>query len=298
MNEHFVPSTADMPPEFSDPEEDAEQHDPRDEEQPGLLGMTSTKLRDQWADWRCADGAGRFANPRFFGKRIGGVPDVAVDAFAALETALKATGYEPSSRWAYNCRKIKGTGRYSLHSYGIAVDIDPKQNKYTSGDPYAGKLQPVHVEAVRAIKNVRGRAIWSWGGDWKKPDRMHFQLDRGPGDLEVDWATVAGAGDVPAAAQAEPAPPARDRRAEPPRPEPVTGGEENVLRPGSRGKAVTYFQERVLVWNENALPQHGADGDYGDETADWVRRFQTDVGIQPTGNIDGVTASLLRGLTE
>jgi peptidoglycan hydrolase-like protein with peptidoglycan-binding domain len=135
---------------------------------------------------------------------------------------------------------------------------------------------------------------------------MHFQLDRGPGDVEVDWSTVAGAGEASAATEtpaqpddpAESAPSTSDVGALPSRPAPATGGEENVLRVGSRGKAVTYFQERLLVWNEGALPQHGADGDYGEETADWVRRFQTDVGIQPTGNIDGVTASLLRGLTE
>jgi peptidoglycan hydrolase-like protein with peptidoglycan-binding domain len=231
------------------------------------------------------------------------VPDVAVDAFAALETALRAAGYEPASRWAYNCRKIRGTERFSLHSYGIAIDIDPKLNKFTDGDPFAGKLQPKHVDAALAIKNVRGRSIWSWGGSWRKPDRMHFQLDQGPGGVQVDWSSVAGADPTVPAVETEVTDrPTTDAEAvgavasisdsSP------TEEEENVLKKGSRGKAVTYFQGRILIWNDTALPQHGADGDYGDETSDWVQRFQSDMGIDPTGNIDGVTAALLRGLTD
>jgi hypothetical protein len=68
MEDHFLPGTSGMPPDFSDPEEDAELLDPRDDEGgDGMFEMTSTRLRDLWADWRCAEGAGRFANPRFFG---------------------------------------------------------------------------------------------------------------------------------------------------------------------------------------------------------------------------------------
>jgi hypothetical protein len=230
---------------------------------------------------------------------------VAVDAFAALEGALQATGYEPTSRWAYNCRKIRGTDRFSLHSYGIAIDIDPKLNKFSEGDRFEGKLTPAQVDAVLAIKNLRGESIWSWGGNWRKPDRMHFQLDRGPRGLDVDWSTVAGSARPARTDRAEvetdasPAPDEGDAGSEPVTPAPPdTGGEDNVLKKGSRGRAVEYFQGRLLIWNSNALPEHGADGAYGEETKGWVSRFQTEMGIDATGNIDGVTAALLRGLPE
>lgn len=261
----------DIPPEFLDPEDEGESQDPDlKAEESGFEALTST-LRQLWAEWMCRRGKGAFADIEFFGRHVGGVPKPAVDAYRALEMALAATGYQPTSRWAYNCRKIKGTNSYSLHSAGIAIDIDPQANPYTHGDKYSGKLQPHHVAAVLAIKNHEGESIWSWGGNWNKPDRMHFQLDQGPEDVDVDWKTVSG--DIPADYISE---------------------EGNVLRQGDSGKAVTRFQEQLLVWDPTSLPEWGADGEFGKETTDAVKRFQEENGLQPTGVIDGVTAVLLQ----
>jgi peptidoglycan hydrolase-like protein with peptidoglycan-binding domain len=69
--------------------------------------------------------------------------------------------------------------------------------------------------------------------------------------------------------------------------------DEMVLSKESGGPAVKRFQECLLVWNPEALPEHGADGDFGSETADWVGRFQEAFGLAKTGKIDGVTAALL-----
>ncbi len=183
----FVPTTDDMPEEFTDPESDAELYDP------SLSTETPTSnLRKMWADWLCHKGSGKFADAEFFGRTIGGVPVVAVDAFRGLEQALKSSGYDPKSSWAYNCRNIAGTNSYSLHSFGIAIDIDPKVNPYSSGDPYSGKIKAKHVTAVLDIKNKRGQSVWSWGGNWRKRDRMHFQLDQHAKNVDVDWSTVRG----------------------------------------------------------------------------------------------------------
>ncbi len=266
-----------IPPEFLDPEEDAELLDP----EPMLdTGATSTTtLRSLWEAWMCRKGGGTFVDVEFFGKTIGGVPAPAQDAYKALEQALRSAGYQPKSRWAYNCRKISGSNRLSLHSAGIAIDIDPKQNPFTKGDPYSGWLKKHHVDAALAIRNGAGRRVWAWGGNWSKPDRMHFQLDRGPDAVDVDWSTVPGADGVPAPM---------------PVPVPVEETEENVLAKGAEGKAVKRFQEALLAWNAEALPKFGADGDYGDETVEWVEKYQTDAGLIPTGVIDGVTAALLQ----
>jgi peptidoglycan hydrolase-like protein with peptidoglycan-binding domain len=265
-----------IPEEFVDPEGDGEIQDPE-------LGFetTTSRLRSLWAPWMCRQGSGRFANPSFFGKGIGGVPAPAVDAFRALEATLRATGYEAQSRWAYNCRMIASSNKPSLHSAGIAVDIDPKDNPYTTGDPFSGKLTREQVAAVLAIKNSKGRSVWSWGGNWRKPDRMHFQLDQGPDAVDVDWSTVPGGAVLAAASGMAPA----ESR--------PTDEEGNVLRNGASGKAVEFFQARLLAWNEEALPEWGADGDFGDETTEWVRKFQTAAGLEATGVVDGVTAALL-----
>lgn len=261
--------TIEVPEEFLDPEGHGEEQDPDLAPEESDLETPTSSLRKLWSDWMCRKGGGDYADVVFFGKKIGGVPEPAVDAFRALEAALSSTGYEPRSRWAYNCRKIAGTSSYSLHSAGIAVDIDPKENPYDHGDKYSGKLKSHHVAAVLAIKNRLGQPVWAWGGDWKKPDRMHFQLDQGPLRVDVDWSTV---------------------------PNVSSGGgvrEENVLGKGSSGKAVVEFQNRLLVWDADALPQWGPDGDYGQETIVAVKRFQEEQGLNPTGDIDGVTAALL-----
>lgn len=256
-----------VPEDFLDPEGEAELQDP---DLAGLETRDST-LRRVWAPWRCTGGGDQFVPGKFFGKSIGQIPKPAVSAFAALEQALRSTGYSPKSSWSYNCRKISGSDKYSLHSYGIAIDIDPQLNPYSSGDPYAGLLKRKHVKAALAIKNSAGSSVWSWGGNWRKPDRMHFQLDQGPDRVDINWTTVPGGNQ--------------------------TYGGENVLVQGSSGEAVKLFQQKLMAWDADALSKYGADSDYGSETIVWVRKLQESYGLTATGNIDGVTASVLNAIS-
>ena len=66
-----------------------------------------------------------------------------------------------------------------------------------------------------------------------------------------------------------------------------------MLKQGSKGAAVKQFQQALQAWEPAALPKHGADGDYGTETVDWVGKYQEALGLPVTGNIDGITAALL-----
>ncbi len=176
-----------IPDEYIDPEGEGELQDP------SLVLESTADMRRAWDDWMCNKGPGEFANVKFFGRGIGGVPAPAVDAYKALEAALRATGYQPSGAWSYNCRKIANSNKASLHSYGVAIDIDSRENPQSSGDPYSGKIQKVHVDAVMEIRNMSGRRVWKWGGDWSTPDRMHFQLDQGPAAVIIDPSTVRDA---------------------------------------------------------------------------------------------------------
>jgi murein L,D-transpeptidase YcbB/YkuD len=115
---------------------------------------------------------------------------------------------------------------------------------------------------------------------------MHFQLDRGPTAVDVDWRTVPGGGQEVAGSVAT------DTAG--------TGSvatdmkeDEMVLSKGAKNPAVTRFQECLLVWDSTALPKDGADGVFGSETVEWVGRFQESFGLEKTGVIDGVTAALL-----
>lgn len=69
--------------------------------------------------------------------------------------------------------------------------------------------------------------------------------------------------------------------------------EEQMLSNGDAGNAVKVFQQALMAWKPEALPVYKADGDFGDETEEWVRNYQRAAEIQETGAIDGVTAALL-----
>lgn len=63
----------------------------------------------------------------------------------------------------YENRKSRGSGRVSVHAWGMAVDPLPQLGKFNNPS-----LIPYHV--VEAFKK-RG---FAWGGDWDPQDGMHF----------------------------------------------------------------------------------------------------------------------------
>ena len=82
------------------------------------------------------------------------------------------------------CTGGKGTGSWSNHAYGHAVDLNPLENPYVgcgmTHDPKSrayldrsrvrrGMVTPAVVEAFRSIG-------WGWGGSWtgSTKDYMHF----------------------------------------------------------------------------------------------------------------------------
>lgn len=58
--------------------------------------------------------------------------------------------------------KCKGL---SLHALGLAVDINPSSNKYGT------KGTKNNYELSKIFEKYK----WSWGGNWKNPDPMHYE---------------------------------------------------------------------------------------------------------------------------
>ena len=104
---------------------------------------------------------------------------------------------------AFNYRPIAGKTILSIHSYGLAIDINPVQNPYM-GNSFINKekqcgaievwpieglgyinrrhLQPGMVEEIVDIFHKYG--FREWGGDWKDlMDYHHFQTPRFLADL-------------------------------------------------------------------------------------------------------------------
>lgn len=88
---------------------------------------------------------------------------------------------------AFSCRDIPGTGSWSLHAYGRAIDINPKLNPYVDrrGDHQPANSGP-WVDRRRtdpgmlhdgdpAVRVFTDRG-WQWGGHWRTPlDFQHFE---------------------------------------------------------------------------------------------------------------------------
>jgi D-alanyl-D-alanine carboxypeptidase-like protein len=90
---------------------------------------------------------------------------------------------------SFNCRPVTGqTSGFSQHAYGWAIDINPTQNPYVTGDgevlreaclPYVDRTQ--HLPGMIHRHDVVARSFaaigWGWGGDWDSlKDYMHFSL--------------------------------------------------------------------------------------------------------------------------
>jgi poly-gamma-glutamate synthesis protein (capsule biosynthesis protein) len=90
----------------------------------------------------------------------------------------------------FNCRFVAGTSRWSMHAYGLAVDINPVENPYVSGshvsppagEPYADRSRHaagmIH-DGDQVVKAFARRAGWEWLGDGPQPyrDYQHFSAD-------------------------------------------------------------------------------------------------------------------------
>jgi len=88
---------------------------------------------------------------------------------------------------AFNCRAVTGTtNKFSQHSYGVAIDINPLINPYIKGNvvlPPAGakyldrsKAPPGMITPDSAIYKLFTNAGWTWGGSWHDlKDYQHFE---------------------------------------------------------------------------------------------------------------------------
>ncbi len=94
---------------------------------------------------------------------------------------------------SFHCRRAvpspcgSGSGSWSNHAYGYAIDVNPRENPYIgcgmAHDPASlrfadrtpllrGMVTPAVVRAFRSIG-------WGWGGSWtgNTKDYMHFSVD-------------------------------------------------------------------------------------------------------------------------
>jgi len=89
----------------------------------------------------------------------------------------------------FNCRDAVGGSGWSRHAYGLAIDVNPRENPYVyggevlppEGEPYVDRSPP--RKGMAHPGSVLNRAFaaegWSWGGRWRNPDYQHFSTGEG-----------------------------------------------------------------------------------------------------------------------
>jgi hypothetical protein len=101
-------------------------------------------------------------------KRIYCNKDLVKPLTKAFKALIKSGKVEELKTWdgCFNIRKIRGGNLMSLHSWGVAFDV----NAFENGLGREPKLSP---EFVKCFTD----AGFDWGGNWKsRKDGMHFQL--------------------------------------------------------------------------------------------------------------------------
>ena len=100
-------------------------------------------------------------------KRIYCNKDLVIPLQKAFENLIKTGHVSELKTWdgCFNIRNIRGSKAMSLHSWGIAVDV----NAFENGLWKEPKLSPGFVKCFTD-------AGFDWGGVWQRKDGMHFQL--------------------------------------------------------------------------------------------------------------------------
>ena len=66
----------------------------------------------------------------------------------------------------YVHRRIHGSKKWSHHRWGLAIDLNVTQ-------PFSKLTNNQHPALVKCFKDQG----FTWGGDWKNKDYMHFQMN-------------------------------------------------------------------------------------------------------------------------
>lgn len=107
-------------------------------------------------------------------------------------TALPAGGDVSGS---FECRKAvpspcgTGTGNWSNHAYGHAIDLNPRENPYVGCGMVRDATRARYINRTRHYKGMVTPAVvrafasigWGWGGSWTgdTKDYMHFSTTGG-----------------------------------------------------------------------------------------------------------------------
>ena len=106
------------------------------------------------------------------------VAPLLVGLAAEFHKEIEAIDKGPLDDWAYNFRIIRGSTDNTLsnHASGTALDLNASKHALTHRNTFT----PENMIKCKALAAKYG---CKWGGDWKRADEMHFEINLTPKEV-------------------------------------------------------------------------------------------------------------------
>lgn len=80
--------------------------------------------------------------------------------------------------WGWAVRPVRGqSSGYSNHAGGVAIDLNATQ--HPMGVSIYNTYTPLQIRRIRWRMRIFGGVV-IWGGEWGRPDGMHFEIGKVP----------------------------------------------------------------------------------------------------------------------
>ncbi len=114
------------------------------------------------------------------------------------ETERRGYNIRPDWSWGFDCRQIRGSNAPSLHSWGLAIDINAPVNPMLKGSPGWQWLHDHGRTDMPAWMPPLWKSMgFGWGGDYgTRQDAMHMEVKVSPADVARITASI-GKGEAP-----------------------------------------------------------------------------------------------------
>jgi hypothetical protein len=120
----------------------------------------------------------KLVNQKIKVTNINGIDKIIKKLSAELDNHPEYKTYLANIAGTFNWRKIAGTNRLSMHSFGMTIDINTKYSNYWQWDckckNEATKLNYKN-KIPKELVSIFEKYGFIWGGNWYHYDTMHFE---------------------------------------------------------------------------------------------------------------------------
>ena len=109
---------------------------------------------------------------------INGIDKIVKKLSEELDKNPDFSNYLQNVAGTFNWRKIAGTNRLSMHSFGMTIDINTKYSNYWQWDCKCKNedIQLTYKNKIpKKIVEIFEKYGFIWGGNWTHYDTMHFE---------------------------------------------------------------------------------------------------------------------------